>query len=192
MISASQIHQQFLFDVEKQTGRTADGWKSLLRTPSLQRHSDRMRYLQTEHSLPYRMAYLLASHADETRPAYSDETGLIEAMYVNRESLRAVHDALTELIMLQGSDVTASVAKTMVTFRRKHVFAQMKPASKTRIDFGLALPDITVPRRLISTGGLEKGDRITYRIAIANIDQIDGELETWLEKAYQATAPGRA
>ena len=192
MNSASELYRQFRADSRQVTGKTIDEWMPLLRTPQLTRHSDRMAFLQTQHALPYRVAYLLASHADETRPDYSDSAGLIEAMYSTRKSLRPVHDALTDLVMSQGADVTDSIAKTMVTFRRKHVFAQIKPAAKNRIDFGLALPELETQPRLIATGGLEKGDRITYRIPIQSIEDIDRNLEEWLERAYQATSPGRA
>ena len=192
MNSARELHSQFLADSQKITGKTIGEWMPILRTPHLTRHTDRMAFLQAQYALPYRIAYLLASHADETRPDYSDSAGLIQAMYSTRKSLRPVHDALTELAMMLGADVTASIAKTMVTFRRKHVFAQIKPATKTRIDFGLALPEMENPQRLIATGGLEKGDRITYRIPIARIEDIDRGLEEWLERAYQATPPGRA
>ncbi len=192
MNSATELYRRFLSEVPQQTGKTAEQWKALLQAEALQRHSDRLNFLQTEHSLPYRLAYLLASHADETRPDYSDPAGLIEAMYRNRENLRPIHDSLTELTMQQGADVTTSIGKTMVTFRRKHVFAQIKPAGRMRIDFGLALPRIVDPKRLISTGGLEKGDRISYRIPVSAVDEIDRELEEWLDRAYRATAAGPA
>ena len=188
--SASELYKGFLTQVQQQTGKTADQWKALLQNPAYPQHSDRMRFLQTKHSLSYRLAYLLASHADETRPDYSDPAGLIAAMYQNRRELRPIHDALTELAMLQGEDVTASCGKTMVTFRRKHVFAQIKPATNTRIDFGLALPEMEPAGRLIATGGLAKGDRITYRLPVMALKDVNAELEKWLEQAYLATAPG--
>lgn len=190
MSSAAQIHENFLENVKPLTGRTAEEWRSVLQTPATPRHSDRMRLLQEQHGLPYRVSYLLASYADESGREYSDPGGLIGAMYKGRENLRPIHDSITELVMMQGSDVTTSVGKTMVTFRRKHVFAQLKPGSKTRIDFGLALPKMEAFKRLIDTGGLEKGDRISYRIAIEKMDQVDRELEAWLKRAYLATAPG--
>jgi len=192
--TASAIYRQFLDDAQQQTGRSAEAWKALLQANGLVRHSDGLRWLQQEHGLPDRAAYLLASHADESRPDYTDEAGLLQALYsLGKQALRDLHDALTELVMLLGSDVTMSVGKTMVTFRRKHVFAQIKPASKTRIDFGLALPLVELPpTTLIPTGGFEKGDPITYRITISEERDIDANLERWLERAYSATAAGPA
>lgn len=63
----------------------------------------------------------------------------------------------------------------------------------TRIDFGLALPLVELPPpTLIATGGLQKGDRISYRIAVSQQSDINGELRQWLERAYNATAAGPA
>jgi uncharacterized protein DUF5655 len=51
----------------------------------------------------------------------------------------------------------------MVPFYRHHVFAQIEPSTRTRIDLGMALKDTKTPKRLIDTGGFAKKDRITHR-----------------------------
>jgi hypothetical protein len=73
----------------------------------------------------------------------------------------------------------------MVPFYRKHVFAQIKPATNTRIDLGLALGNMSTPKRLIDTGGYEKKDRITRRIEVKAKGDIDDELRKWLKKAWE-------
>lgn len=61
--------------------------------------------------------------------------------------------------------------------------AQIKPATNTRIDLGLALSNMKTPKRLIDTGGYEKKDRITRRIEVKSKADIDGELKRWLKEA---------
>jgi hypothetical protein len=73
----------------------------------------------------------------------------------------------------------------MVPFYRKHVFAQVKPATATRVDVGFAFGDRKAEGKLISTGGFEKGDRITHRIPVTAVGGIDGELKKWLKHAYE-------
>jgi hypothetical protein len=75
-----------------------------------------------------------------------------------------------------------------VPLYRNHVFAQIKPATKTRIDFGFALKDTPATGRLIDTGGFAKKDRITHRIPITNLADIDDEVRRWLKKAYEMDA----
>jgi hypothetical protein len=43
----------------------------------------------------------------------------------------------------------------------------VKPSTSKRIDFGFALGDTKAKGKLIDTGGFQKKDRITHRIAIA-------------------------
>jgi len=42
--------------------------------------------------------------------------------------------------------------------------------------------------RLIDTGGLAKKDRITYRIPVTKLAEIDDEVKRWLKIAYELDA----
>ena len=79
----------------------------------------------------------------------------------------------------------------MVPIYREHVVAQIKPSTTKRIDFGLCLKGAkkNPPKRLIETGGLTKGDRITHRIPITSLGEIDDEVSNWLRIAYDLDAP---
>jgi hypothetical protein len=50
---------------------------------------------------------------------------------------------------------------------------------------GLALKDTKVPKRLIDTGGFAKKDRITHRIEITSVKDIDAGVKKWLKTAYE-------
>jgi hypothetical protein len=58
----------------------------------------------------------------------------------------------------------------------------------TRIDMGFALKDTKARGRLIDTGGFAKKDRITHRIPITKVAEIDDQVQTWLKKAYDMDA----
>jgi hypothetical protein len=74
-----------------------------------------------------------------------------------------------------------------VPLYRKHVFAQIKPTTNTRIDLGFALTHYKgkLPKRLMGTGGLAKKDRITHRIELKSTAEIGGEVKKWLKTAYE-------
>jgi hypothetical protein len=115
--------------------------------------------------------------------------GYVEHMFAgSKEALRPVYDALLALGLSMGRDVKACPCKTIVPIYRHHVIAQIKPATRTRIDFGLALGNTKTPKRLVSTGGFAKGDRITHRFEVTALSQIDDELKRWLKKAYELDA----
>jgi hypothetical protein len=70
-----------------------------------------------------------------------------------------------------------------------HVIAQVKPSTRTRIDFGFALgPDTPFGKRLKDAGGLKKKDRITHTVAVTASSDIDDELTDWLRAAYDRDA----
>lgn len=71
---------------------------------------------------------------------------------------------------------------------RHHVFAQLKPSTRTRLDLGLALKDTKPTGRLLDTGGLAKGDRLTHRLPISTRAEIDDEVKHWLKVAYDLDA----
>jgi hypothetical protein len=111
--------------------------------------------------------------------------GYVEAMYAGgKAGLRPLHDRLLALARGLGPDMKVCPCQTIVPLYRHHVFAQIKPTTRTRIDFGLALGDTPATGRLIDTGGFAKKDRITHRIPITKPEEIDDEVEQWLRVAY--------
>src|ERR1043166_4889063 len=101
-----------------------------------------------------------------------------------KKTLRPIFDELLALGRSMGADVKVCPCQTIVPLYRKHVFAQIKPTTRTRIDLGLALKDTKTPKRLIATGGFAKKDRITHRIEITSVKDIDAEVKKWLKTAY--------
>ena len=87
-----------------------------------------------------------------------------------------------------GADVKVCPCKTMVPLYRNHVFGQIKPTTRTRIDLGFALGDFAATGRLIDTGGFAKKDRITHRIPITTLEDIDDEVCRYLKMAYDRDA----
>ena len=92
--------------------------------------------------------------------------------------------------MKSGKDAKACPCATIVPLYRNHVFAQIKPTTQTRIDLGFALKGCKtkIPKRLIDTGGLKKNDRITHRIPIEKLSDIDADVKRWLGIAYEQDA----
>jgi uncharacterized protein DUF5655 len=101
-----------------------------------------------------------------------------------------IFDELLRLGRALGDDVKVCPCKTIVPLYREHVFAQIKPTTNSRVDFGFALTHYKgkLPKRLIDTGGLAKKDRITHRIELTSASQINGDVEKWLKTAYDLDA----
>ncbi|MBV9492936.1 MAG: hypothetical protein JOZ54_01720 [Acidobacteria bacterium] len=109
----------------------------------------------------------------------------VEAMFSGKKAhLRPIYDALYDLARTYPGAILAP-GKTIVPIYRTHVIAQIKATTNTRIDFGFALKDTPASGRLIDTGGFAKKDRITHRIEITSLADIDDEVRTWLRKAWE-------
>ena len=154
---------------------------------------ERREWLKTEHGLGTNYAEWLAERADHKGGEDGDPEaylraaeGYVEKMFASpKESLRPIYDALLKLGLSIGKDVKACPCQTIVPLYRKHVFAQIKPTTQTRIDLGFALKDLKATGRLIDTAGFAKKDRITHRIAITSLADIDDEVKRWLKHAYE-------
>lgn len=183
--------QKWVAELPVKTGRSLDQWLELIRRHGPATEIARRDWLKKEHGLGTMSAWWLAERADGRGEDDSPEKYLASALvYVDemfagkKAGLRPLYDRLLELGLSMGKDVKACPCKTIVPLYRKHVFAQIKPATNTRIDFGLALRDTPAVGRLIDTGGMAKKDRITHRLAIATPGDIDDEVKSWLQKAY--------
>src|SRR5262249_46888249 len=116
--------------------------------------------------------------------------GYVEAMFAGPKAvLLPIYHELLHRGLALGRDVKACPCQTIVPLYREHVFAQIKPTTRTRIDLGFALLDTPARGRLIDTGGRAKGDRLTHRIPITSLAEIDDEVQHWLQTAYDLAQP---
>ena len=185
--------EKWVNELPQKTGRSLEEWVTLIQSSGPASEKERRDWLKTEYRLGTNYASWLAGRAEgknmeEDSPEAYLKTAAewVEAQYAGpRAGLRPLYEELLKLGLGLGKDVKACPCKTMVPFYRKHVFAQIKPATNTRIDLGFALANLKTPKRLIDTGGYEKKDRITRRIEVKSKADIDDEVQRWLEKAYE-------
>lgn len=188
--------QKAIDDLPSRTGRSLDSWIKFIKKSGPKTEKERREWLKTEHGLGTNYAWWLAERAegkggeDGDPEAYLRAAeGYVEKMFAGpKSSLRPIYDALLKLGLALGKDVKACPCQTIVPLHRKHVFAQIKPTTQTRIDLGFALKDLKATGRLIDTGGFAKKDRITHRIPITSLADIDDEVKRWLKHAYELDA----
>jgi len=185
------MYQNSLAGLKQKTGRTLQEWIKLVATEGPATEKERRAWLKTQHGLGMNYSWWIAEQSVGKGDDGDPETYLkqaeefVEQMYSGpKHALRPIFEELLALGRSLGNDVKVCPCKTIVPLYRKHVFAQIKPTKRTRIDLGLALKDTKVPKRLIDTGGLAKKDRITHRIEITSLENIDAEVRKCLKIAY--------
>jgi Domain of unknown function (DUF5655)/Domain of unknown function (DUF4287) len=187
---------KWVADLKEKTGRTLEEWSALIRKEGPATVAERGRWLKEKFKIGSNTAWWLAERADG-QPTWDESPEAYLAIapkYVDdmfsgpKTALRPIYEDLLKLGRSLGDDAKFCPCKTIVPFYRNHVFAEVKPATQKRIDFGLALGDTKATGKLIDTGGFKKKDRITHRIALEHIKGIDAELNKWLRVAYERDA----
>src|ERR1043166_504975 len=184
---------KWVAELKQKTGRSLDEWIKFIKKEGPPTEQARRDWLKQQHGLGTNSSWWLAGRSVGKGEETGDPDAYLQAAekYVDemfsgkKAHLRPIYDALLKLGLSMGKDTKACPCQTIVPLYRNHVFAQIKPATQTRIDFGLALGDTKrTPKRLINTGGHEKKDRITHRFEITALNEIDDEVKRWLKIAY--------
>jgi hypothetical protein len=186
--------QKWVAELKEKTGRSLEEWVALAKKEGPKDVKARRAWLKSKHKLGTNSAWWISERVDgqggeeDSPEAYLKTAVLyVQEQYAGpKQKLRPIYDELLHLGKSLGGDVKVCPCKTMVPLYRQHVFAQIKPATNSRIDLGFALAKYKgkLPKRIIDTGGLAKKDRITHRLELSSPDQIDGELKKWLKIAY--------
>jgi hypothetical protein len=188
--------QDWVAGLPSKTGRSLEEWIILVKESGPGTEKERREWLKREHQLGTNAAWWIAERAEGKGGEDSDPDAYLKAaeLYVetmfsgSKERLRPIYDQLLKIVGRLGRDVKICPCKTIVPIYRRHVFAQIKPTTKTRLDLGFALGNRDCTGRLIDTGGFAKKDRITHRIGLTSAAEIDEEVLRWLRAAYDLDA----
>ena len=178
-------------NLEEKTGKSLEEWAAVLKKQGPVSVPEQKLWLKDKYGLGAPTIGVIVDHVRGADEELNAEAYLKNAhVYVDelfggpRADLRPICDELIALATSFGDDVKVSPCKTFVPLYRTHVFGQIKPTTQTRVDLGLALGDAKTSKRLIDTGGLAKKDRITRRIELTSVSDIDAEVKKWLKAAY--------
>jgi hypothetical protein len=187
---------KWIGELKQKTGRSLEEWLKFIKKEGPSTEQERRDWLKAKHGLGTNSAGWLAERSVGKGEEIGDPDHYLRAAekYVEemfsgkKEHLRPMYDALLKLGLSMGKDAKACPCQTIVPLYRNHVFAQIKPTTQSRIDFGLALGNTKTPKRLIDTGGYAKKDRITHRFEITSLKDVDAEVRRWLKAAYERDA----
>jgi hypothetical protein len=189
--------QKWVSDLQEKSGRSLDQWLKFIEDEGPGTVAERRAWLKDVHKIGGNTAAWLAQRSvgesgtsDESPEAYLKAAEIyVEQMFAGKKAgLKPIYDRLLVLGLNIAKEVKACPCQTIVPLYRNHVFAQIKPTTNTRIDMGFALKDTRAKGRLIDTGGFAKKDRITHRIPITSLAEIDDEVKRWLKIAYDLDA----
>jgi hypothetical protein len=185
--------QAWIARLPSESGKTLEEWIELVKEMGPATEKERREWLKKAHGFGTNAAWWIAERAEGKGLEDGDPQAYLKAaekyvaaMFAGAKAgLRPIYDQLLRLVSELGKDVKICPCQTIVPLYRQHVFAQIKPTTRTRIDLGFALGDRKATGRLVDTGGFAKKDRITHRIPITAVTEIDEEVKKWLSLAYE-------
>ncbi len=189
--------QQWIEDLPRRTGRSLEEWLAVIASREGADDEQRVDWLRRTHGLGTSAATWLVERAAGRGLEKSDPQaylaaapGYVEALYSGvKAALRPLHDRLITLAQRLGPDVRICPVKSAVPIYRERLIAEIKPATRARVDLSLALGDEPAEGRLVGIAGRAEGALLTHRIPILKAADIDIEVERWLRKAYELSAP---
>jgi hypothetical protein len=190
--------QAILDNLEDSTGKDMKGWLRLLEAKGPKDETRRRDWLKSQ-GLGGTQASLVAERsvgrkanafADTAAGYLASAEGYVEQQYAGKKApLRPLYEAVLALGLATGKEAKACPCQTVVPLFRNHVFAQLKAATLGRLDVGLALGDprqlASAEARLVETGGFSRKDRLTHRIEVRTLEDVDATLKHWLSVAYR-------
>lgn len=179
-----------------QTGRSLRQWADLVSESGIEDRAARIAWLKKTHKLGTVAAWQIVDYATDNTSWDGDPKVYLgqaasdaEAMFAGPKSaLRPIFDELVKEARKLGKDVKVCPCKTIVPFYRERVFAEVKPATRTRVELSLALGAQKPIGKLRRNPRAKGNDRLTLQVALATVADIDAEVLGWLAAAYKADA----
>lgn len=177
--------QTMIDNLHKNTGKSLDEWVAIVRAQSFTKHGEILTFLKSEHGFTHGFANLVAHKARESDAGSAANTDdLIINQYAGKEHLKPIYHKLIAEITSFGDDIELAPKNAYVSVRRKKQFAMLTPATKTRFEIGINLKGQDQAGKL--EANTSSNAMCSHKINVSSVDDIDNEIITWLQKAYNA------
>ncbi len=184
MSSPGSAELTMIKNIEEKFGKPLSEWIKIVNKSGLQKHSEIVRFLKSEHGFTHGYATTVAHKSKQSDARSSDSDDLIKAQYAgDKANLKPIYDKLIRNIQEFGKDVELAPKKTYVSVRRKKQFAIVQPSTKTRVDVGINIKGKDSKRRLEKSGSFSI--MVSHRVKLNDKKDVDKELLGWLREAYE-------
>lgn len=173
-----------LANVPEKTGKPMKDWLALIAASGLDKHGKILAMLKGDHGVTHGFANLIAAEALKSKTQADGQnnspTDPVADQYSGAKAgLRPIYDAVLEFAQSLGGDVEVAPKKASVSLRRAKQFALVTPATKTRIDLGLALKGDEAAGRLETYNAM-----CSHRVRLESVADFDDEVKAWVAEAY--------
>lgn len=185
-----------LRNIQSKTGRTIGELQDAVLASGLTRHGERRSWLIERFALGYGDANTVVALIGKlpaevagggtppaAAPTAAEAADPLDVLYAGAKAgLRPVHDAVMALVARLGPCEQAP-KKSYISLRRQKQFAMVGPATRELVEIGFNAKDLPAHPRLKR---LPPGGMCQATTRVGSVAEVDGELESWLKRAYDA------
>jgi hypothetical protein len=188
--------QKWVAELPEKTGRSLEQWAELVKKSMFPRSKEKREWLKAVYGHGTNTAWWIVEYSEGSATWDADPESYLKAApgYVDgmfgpgKEWQRPVFEAVVAYARTLGADVKVCPCKTIVPLYRKRVFAELKPATKTRLELALVLGEVPFAGKLQANPRAKGNDRLRHLIALTTAKDFDAEARKWLQVAYKADA----
>lgn len=176
-----------LNNIEQRSGQTLQALSHIVLSSEAQKHGELVKMLKSDHGLGHGDANVVVHYAKKSGAFATDdvesESQAFQRIYVDKKQhLLPIHQQISKALANFGEFETAP-KKANISYRRRKQFCLVGPATNTQVELGLNVKQLPDSPRLKA---LAAGQMCNYKVRIADVSEVDSELITWLQAAYDA------
>jgi hypothetical protein len=180
-------------ELPAKTGKTLDEWADLVRRRKFDGQAPARDWLKKEHGFGTNAAWWIAQYTLDVSTWDGDPKLYLKAAatYVEKmfegpkAGLKPLFDEVVKFTRSLGKDVCVCPCKTIVPFYRNEKFAELKPATKTRLELTLALGETPFAGKMKLNPRAQGNDKLRHLFEIFEPKDFSGEAKKMLKKAYE-------
>ena len=179
--------QSYLDNIKAKTGLTPKDFRALAKEKGLTKAGEVVAWLKKDYRLGYGHAgaiWLVIGHANDVKASPADR---LARLFAGKKNVwRKPYDALEKKIRKFGIDVEIAPNMTYINLVRGAKKFAIVQVTVERLDLGVKLKGVKPTERFEAAGSWNA--MVTHRVRITDPKQIDKDVITWLEQAYEAAA----
>jgi len=175
--------QAYLDTIKEKTGKTSADFKILAKEKGLVKHGEIVAWLKSDYGLGHGHANAMTQvilHSD--KPKVGVDEKIDKHFAGTKAGWCTTYDNLMETLEKFGTDVKVAPTSTYISIVRENKKFAILQVTAKRLDIGIKHKDMPTEGRYEAAGSWNA--MVTHRVRIDDPSQIDDELISWLQQAY--------
>lgn len=178
--------QAYLDNVKAKTGMNPEDYAEIAAKKGLSKHAEIVAWLKNDFVLGHGHATAIAGVILRAGIPRANREQKLDALFSGKKDhWREPSEKLIAQISKFGPDVAVAAGGTYISLlRAEKKFGILQPSSAERLDIGIKLKAKAAGGRFEPAGRWNA--MVTHRVRIADAEEIDAEVLSWLKSAYEA------